>query len=113
MGTRTAVRLAWALWALAVTLAALQLFVMITSGLPQESERLGSVGGVFMRLLYALTVVLLATIGALIASRHGRNAIGWLCCAWACLFAAEMFTSEYATSTLLASPGGLVPDPVD
>jgi signal transduction histidine kinase len=109
MGTRTAVRLAWALWALAVTLAALQLFVMATSGLPQESERLGSVGGVFMHLLYVLTVVLLATLGALIASRHRRNAIGWLCCAWACLFAAEMFASEYATSTLLATPGLLLP----
>ena len=76
MGTRTAVRLAWALWALAVTLAALQLLVMSTSGLPQESERLGSVGGVLMRLLYVLTVVLLATIGALIASRHAQR--DWL-----------------------------------
>jgi len=109
MGTRTAVRLAWALSGLSVTLAALQLLVMSASGLPQESERLGSVGGVFMRLLYVLTVVLLATIGALIASRHRCNAIGWLCCAWALLFAAEMFASEYATSTLLASPGALAP----
>jgi signal transduction histidine kinase len=109
MGTRAAVRLAWALWTLSITLAALQLFLMSTSGLPQESEELGSVGGVVMRLLYVLTVVLLATIGALIASRHRQNAIGWLCCAWAWLFAAEMFASEYATSTLFALPGVLVP----
>ena len=80
MGSRNAVRLAWALWALAVTLAALQLVVMSTSGLPEESDELGGVGGVVIRLLYVLTVVL-ATIGALIASRHPHNAIGWLCCA--------------------------------
>ena len=109
MGTRNAGRLAWALWALAVTLAALQVLVMSASGVPQESERLGSVGGVFLRVLYVLTVVLMATLGALIASRHRRNAIGWLCCAWAVLFAAEMFASEYATSTMLASPGALLP----
>ncbi len=109
MGTRTAIRFAWALWALAVTLAALQLLLMSTTGLPQESEGLGNVGGVILRLLYVLTVALLATIGALIASRHTSNPIGWLCCTWALLFAAEMFASEYATSTLLASPGRLVP----
>ena len=109
MGARAATRLAWTLWALAVSLAALQVLVMSVSGLPQESERLGSETSVGLRLLYVLTVVLLSTIGALIASRHQRNAIGWLCCIWGLLFAAEMFASEYATASIFAAPGALVP----
>src|SRR5207244_1349894 len=65
VGTRAASGVAWSLWALAVGLAALQLLVMALSGLPQESERLGDAGGILLRVLYVLTVVLLATMGAL------------------------------------------------
>jgi hypothetical protein len=64
---------------------------------------------VLQRVLYIVCVLLLATIGALIASRQPRNLIGWLCCAWAALFAAEVLTSEYATSTAFSSPGALPP----
>ena len=95
--------------ALAITLAALQLGVMSLAGLPQESESLGSAGGIILRVLYVLTVALLATMGALIASRHAGNLIGWLCCIWGLLFALEMFASEYASSTALAPPGSVVP----
>jgi signal transduction histidine kinase len=109
MGTRAASGVAWSIWALAVSLAALQLLVIAMNGLPQESERLGDTGGVLLRVLYVLTVVLLATMGVLIASRHQGNAIGWLCCAWGLIFAAEMFASEYATAMGLASPGYLLP----
>ena len=109
VGTRATTGLAWSLCVLAITLATLQLLAMALGGLPQESERMGSVGGIVLHLLYALTVVLLAIMGALIASRHPRNLIGWLCCAWGLLFAAEMFASEYATSTALATPGSALP----
>ena len=108
MGTRAATRFAWSLWALAVTLAALHLVVMGLGGLPQESESLGSAGGIILRVLYVLTVVLLATIGAVIVSRQAGNVIGWLCCVWGLLFALEMFASEYASSTALAPPGSVV-----
>src|SRR5438270_5140334 len=90
VGGRAPSRVAWSLWAVAVSLAALQLLVMATRGLPQESERLGDAGGILLRVLYVLTVVLLSTMGALIASRHRRNVIGWLCCAWGLIFAAEV-----------------------
>src|SRR5205814_457550 len=65
--------------------------------------------GILLRVLYVLTVVLLATMGALIASRHTDNVIGWLCCAWGLIFAAEMFASEYASAMGLVSPGSLLP----
>src|SRR5438067_10955710 len=52
VGIRGASGVAWSLWALAVSLAALQLLVMAVSGLPQESERLGSAGGILLRILY-------------------------------------------------------------
>jgi signal transduction histidine kinase len=112
MGNRAATRFAWSLWALAVTLAALHLVVMSLGGLPQESESLGSAGGIILRVLYVLTVALLATMGALIASRQAGNVIGWLCCVWGLLFALEMFASEYASSTALASSGSVSPGAV-
>ncbi|HJX20273.1 MAG TPA: hypothetical protein VJ454_04730, partial [Steroidobacteraceae bacterium] len=97
MGNRAATRFAWSLWALAVTLAALHLVVIGLGGLPQESESLGSAGGITLRVLYVLTVALLATMGAVIVSRQAGNLIGWLCCIWGLLFALEMFASEYAS----------------
>jgi signal transduction histidine kinase len=112
MGTRAATRFAWSLWALAVTLAALHLVVMGLGGLPQESESLGSAGGITLRVLYVLTVALLATMGAVIVSRHAGNVIGWLCCVWGLLFALEMLASEYASSTALAPAGSVVPGAV-
>jgi hypothetical protein len=57
VGTRAASVVAWSIWALAVSLAALQLLLMAMDGLPQESERLGSAGGVLLRVLYVLTVI--------------------------------------------------------
>src|SRR5215216_4258263 len=104
MSTRTAVLLAWSLWALGVVLAALHLLLLSLGGLPQESERLGAAGGVFLRVVYSLTVVLLVTMGALIGARHPRNLIGWLCCVWVLVFGLELFASEYATSPALAHP---------
>ena len=77
--------------------------------LPQESQGLGSVGGVFMRLLY---------VADSRPTGHHRRIDrfppraqrDWLAVLrLGLLFAAEMFASEYATSTVLASPGALVP----
>ena len=101
---RTAARLAWSLWLLALVLAASHLVLVSVGGLPQESEVLG-LGGVFLPTLYSVTVVLLATMGALIASRRPNNAIGWLCCAWGVAFGLEMVGSEYASSTALVVMG--------
>src|SRR6266545_8246689 len=107
MASRTTIRLAWSLWTLGVVLAALHLLLLSLGGLPQESERLGAVGGVFLRVVYSLTVVLLVTMGALIGARHPRNLIGWLCCVWGLVFGLEMFASEYATSPVLAPSGSI------
>ena len=48
-----------------------------------------------------------ATIGALIVSRHPRNAVGWISCAAALAMALSIFTGEWAFYALYAEPGSL------
>ena len=48
-----------------------------------------------------------ATIGALIGSRHPRNAVGWISCAAALAMALSIFTGEWAFYALYAEPGSL------
>src|SRR5712691_11325753 len=102
-------RLAWSFWTLAVILVVLFLLLLGIGGQPADSPDLEGVGGVLLRVIYPLTVVLLATLGALIATRHPQNWIGWLCCAWGLLFALELFAAAYATASVLATPGSLPP----
>ena len=48
-----------------------------------------------------------ATVGALIASRHPENPIGWLFCGAALLVAIGFFAEEYARYALVTNPGSL------
>jgi hypothetical protein len=63
-----AIRLAWS--SFAVTAALLVVMAMLSAR--QEP--------VFDTILYGLLPLSLATVGALVASRHPRNPIGWLFC---------------------------------
>ena len=74
MSRRAASQIAWALWGLALVLAAVGLFFGILAfGTPLPEGR-----GPFLVSIVVLDtlVVLYATLGALIASRHERNLIG-------------------------------------
>jgi hypothetical protein len=75
-------RLAWGLWALCVGFAA-AMIVMAVAGGAQNDEALA-----FILLGYA-------TVGAMIASRHPGNAVGWLLLLIALAFVLQSFGEAY------------------
>ena len=57
--------------------------------------------------LFALSFVSYAVVGALIASRHPRNPVGWIFCAFGVLYPAVGMLFAYATYGVYATAGGL------
>ena len=55
-----------------------------------------------------LVVLGFAFVGALVASRHPANAVGWIFCAGAVAFSLSGLAESYAVYTLFADPGGLL-----
>ena len=55
----------------------------------------------------ALVLLVFATVGALIASRHPQNPIGWIFCTSTLLSALGVFLLEYAVYALITVPGSL------
>jgi signal transduction histidine kinase len=90
-------RLAWVLWALAITLLALGALLQFLTDPSQWSQVVWGV----------LAVVPSATVGALLASRRAGTLIGWLFCLFALLAALNEFTDPYAVYTLVTAPGSL------
>jgi len=78
----TAARLAWTLWAAFVALIGLTLW-QIARGTGDDDEA------------FALLLAGYATVGALIAARRPRNAVGWLLLAIAITFGAQAFGETY------------------
>ena len=60
--------------------------------------------------LFALGFVAYAAVGALIATRHARNAVGWLFCAVGVGLPASGFLWAYATYGEVGSRSGLPAD---
>ncbi len=52
-------------------------------------------------------VVLFPLVGALIASRHASNPIGWIMCLGGLASAMGWFTHQYVTHALIVAPGSL------
>jgi hypothetical protein len=84
-GVRAARRLAWSLWLLTVILLALGAWLEALNAPTRGSPWQQSVGLVPLSLPFA-------TVGALIATRHRHNPIGWLLCGsgswWLCCWSA-------------------------
>ncbi|OLC56477.1 MAG: hypothetical protein AUH85_06215 [Chloroflexi bacterium 13_1_40CM_4_68_4] len=94
---RLARRLAWALWLVAGLLAIASILVVIASlslGIAQADYLRGS--GALLALGYA-------TIGARIAARHPKNAVGWLIIATGIAFGVIGLAQDYI---FVASAGG-------
>src|SRR5215207_5166291 len=101
MSARTATRLAWGSCALSLTLAALSLVLLILNLSYPDTH------------LYepwldnTLTAISYAPVGALIASRHPENPVGWLLCLYGLAISLSYFSAEYAIYALLAQPDSL------
>jgi hypothetical protein len=97
---RVASRLAWSLWGLALGFAAAGLLfgaLSFPAPLPEGREPfLASI------VIQDVLVVLYGVLGALIASRQGRNVIGWIFCFVAVSLGIISFTSGYADYALYA-----------
>ena len=92
MTGRAAARIAWAL--LALDLALLIAAVVLEGSYPQgDDDAVFIYGGIALVLGYG-------GVGALISSRHPRNAIGWLFAAIATGFAITAFADEFVTRGL-------------
>ncbi len=97
MRARTAARLAWSVWAVSVVLLACAVALETASrhappGLNDSS--------------LILVFLCFATVGAVIASRRGSNAVGWLCCAIGLTAFFGAFSEEYGHYAV-AHPGSL------
>jgi hypothetical protein len=100
LSSRAASQIAWTLWGLALALAAVGLlFGILAFSAPLPEGR-----GPFLVSIVILDtlVVLYGVLGALIASRHGRNVIGWIFCFVAVSLAILSSASGYADYALYA-----------
>jgi hypothetical protein len=102
MSSRAAFLLAWFICALALSLTALGLFLLLMNL---------SRPGVYIYdhwLEDTLFVMSSSIVGAVIISRSDpRNLVGWLFCVTGLLWGAGYFVAEYAIRSLLAAPGSL------
>ena len=57
--------------------------------------------------IIGLAFLVVPAMGALIASRHPRNPVGWLLCAAGLAYALHVLTQGYAVHALLGDPGAL------
>src|SRR5215216_5422363 len=99
--TRTASQLAWALCALSLALTALSLLLLILN-LSYPNTNLYDPW-----LDNTLTAISYAPVGALIASRHPENPVGWLLCLYGLVISISHFSAQYAIYALLAQPNSL------
>jgi uncharacterized membrane protein YhdT len=97
----TSVWLAWALCALSLVLTALSLLLLILN-LSYPNVHLYEPW-----LDNTLTAISYAPVGALIASRHPENPVGWLLCLYGFVISLSYFSAEYAIYALLAQPDSL------
>jgi hypothetical protein len=95
---RSAVRLAWGLWGLAVALIAVALAANV-------AQLLRGWPGVL-----AVLSLVFVTVGAYLAGRRPANAVGWLLLGWGMVMAFGSFTGAYVDRGLVRDPGS-VPGP--
>jgi hypothetical protein len=107
LSARGAARLAWTLCGLATvaTLLASVLRILIAGASHPVPADLDVGAG---DLVWPVAVLGFAVVGALVASRHPGNAVGWVFGAGAVAFSLSGLAESYAVYTLFADPGGLL-----
>ncbi len=98
---RAAPWLAWSAWALTVA------FIVVTLVLAYRNDPVYLANNLLPSLLDAVVLFMYATVGALIASRHRENPIGWIFCVAALLVSFGVFAEDYAQYALITEPGSL------
>jgi hypothetical protein len=93
--------LAWSMWALTIALTALSLLLLLVLNLSRPKTP------GFDWALGNATVVVEATVGAIVASRRPENPVGWLLCLFGVAVGTSSFASQYAIYALLARPDSL------
>jgi hypothetical protein len=102
MTSRTSAEwLAWSLCALALVLTGLSLFLLALNHSDPDAHIYNP------WLDNTLTAISFAPVGALIASRHPANPVGWLLCLYGLVISISYFGAEYAIYALLAQPNSL------
>jgi hypothetical protein len=106
MSRRATAWFAWLLWAICVALDALAVLLdYYTSPLPER-------GIPNTYALFAVPLLVYATVGAVVASRRPKNPIGWILCTVGFVFGVQSFATAYADYALLARPGSWLPGAV-
>jgi signal transduction histidine kinase len=102
MKARSAARFAWGLWALTIALV-VGAFVLLgltlhTRVFTGGTSRPGDV-------IFPVGYLVFATVGALVAARHPRNAIGWIFCVLGVLIGVWALSREYTIYSYFTHPG--------
>jgi hypothetical protein len=92
--------LAWLLWLLTVVLLVLGTWLEALNAPVRGSPWQQSLGLVPLSLPFA-------TVGALIATRHRSNPIGWLLCGFGLVVAVLLVGNQYSRYALVTAPGSL------
>ncbi len=101
---RAASWLAWALWTLALmSFVVMGVFRFLNSSTPTAAPR----NPLVLDFCFWLLFVSFATVGALVASRWPKNAIGWIFCWFGLSFSLGSASEEYALYALVTEAGSL------
>jgi hypothetical protein len=111
MNRRTASRLAWSLATLSLISCVATIGLYIATLPAQPPSSWGTGGVVSIILVFLLPFLAFPLVGALIASRHPKNPIGWICLAAGIIWMLSNLTIGYGTYGLLAARPGSVPFP--
>ena len=96
-------RLAWSLCGVSIALvAAASVFSVAVHDVPQQSE-----WGMTFDILLGVALLAFPVVGALVATRHPGNSIGWLFCAVGVPFGLAGLAHGYAVYGLFDDPGAL------
>ena len=104
MSQQTARRLSWSIAVLSF------LVVMIGLGISIHAQAMSGQGVTFSHQFFTpLLTIAYCVVGALVASRHPHNPIGWMYCATGFFSAVNMLSSGYALYSELALNSDLLP----
>src|SRR5919112_880504 len=104
MSRRAAAWIAWSAWTLAlISFLVIGVFRFLNSSTPTVDPRTPFVLDLWLWLLF----MAFSTVGALVASRHPGNAVGWIFCWIGLSFPFAGAGEEYALYALVTEPGSL------